>query len=785
MFHNKRTVSVILFAILIVLCGQSWGTVKYVDLSLVSDSAANDPPHYWHTGASNDPFNHRNFRDWSCDMETYGVGKYYNGASWQTGINVKTDTFYIKGQMYAVDGALNNPFLAPDTNQVFLPWDPSTNGPYRITNWGGSISLQGRWYGGYIGKASLAVGGNNAGVFYGMILEGTTLSIAATNKFYECTIHASGGVYLSGKNDNLFINCILYVGGYIETCGDGFTLHAYNTVCNKSRAFWDCGYWAVDTNCQWSWGNFHTIAYNAPKDSFESSINLNGVSTPPRPGKTPYSYAYDLWGGTRYDIGANWQKAPIVSWDSPIIDSFGKSISHTMTTGVGPVDSVKAITTLPPGISLNTASGLISGTPSKVTFKSPYTLRAYGAGDSCTFVCTLSVIPKGPMRHYVNVSLPTDSATSDTVRFKHTGESDDPFNMRDFKEAMSHAEDTTPGRYYDFKWHEIYSSSDTFYIRGSVNNDSIPPYNNPGMTINFIGQVFLPWNSALYGPYRLYHASGTYRGTWKGGIIFNPGSLYGMFYNMNFGGNINPGDSATSMHIFEDAHLYGTTVECNEVWYHHSDTLPHCYMQDCIMRHPETSGPIPPEYLVIDAKNTVFRMTVAQMMNNGVWVDSNNVTDSLTCQFGNTSVKNPRWNMVQDSFHVDSTVIGVPLPPVPGKYRPYTGYETDLFGNARYDIGANWQPSPVNIDSTLMTHYFVQDDTVRTKFLRVHNHDSTIFNKPVFVRDSLVYFAGTKPRSITGAYVKSYPRCTLTVKLNGITGTPRVYADTGSRIRWR
>jgi len=65
------------------------------------------------------------------------------------------------------------------------------------------------------------------------------------------------------------------------------------------------------------------------------------------------------------------------------------------TSGGGPVASYAVSPSLPPGLALNTATGVISGTPTATTAKATYTVTASNAGGSTTAALSIVVFPPG------------------------------------------------------------------------------------------------------------------------------------------------------------------------------------------------------------------------------------------------------------------------------------------------------------------------------------------------------------------------------------------------------
>lgn len=88
------------------------------------------------------------------------------------------------------------------------------------------------------------------------------------------------------------------------------------------------------------------------------------------------------------------------------------------------------------------------------------------------------------------------------------------------------------------------------------------------------------------------------------------------------------------------------------------------------------------------------------------------------------------------------------------------------------------------MDSCIVSTYFTQCDTIRCNYLKVSTTDSSFFNKPVIVRDSVIYSLGSVVKSSSGSAIWSTPTYTLVVKLNGIKNTPMVI-NKGSLIKWK
>lgn len=86
----------------------------------------------------------------------------------------------------------------------------------------------------------------------------------------------------------------------------------------------------------------------------------------------------------------------------------------------------------------------------------------------------------------------------------------------------------------------------------------------------------------------------------------------------------------------------------------------------------------------LTATNSAFTVLKAYIQGKGISV---NDTD---CQFSWSAPSWPSWDSVKKLWKKDLLLIGVNSPPSPGN-PPYTGYETDLWGNERNDIAACYQ----------------------------------------------------------------------------------------------
>ncbi len=100
---------------------------------------------------------------------------------------------------------------------------------------------------------------------------------------------------------------------------------------------------------------------------------------------TIYGYDEDF-------CGSQWPFAPsCLSYSSPVIYNQGTTILDNSPSVNGTVDSYSVIPALPLGLSINTSSGVISGTPTTVTAEAVYTVTAVNAVGSDTFDISIQV----------------------------------------------------------------------------------------------------------------------------------------------------------------------------------------------------------------------------------------------------------------------------------------------------------------------------------------------------------------------------------------------------------
>lgn len=85
--------------------------------------------------------------------------------------------------------------------------------------------------------------------------------------------------------------------------------------------------------------------------------------------------------------------APMIRYESPMVDMIGTASSHSVVSSGGTVSVYHITPFLPWGLSFDTLTGLISGTPTELQGAVIYRVVASGPGGKDTAGLTLSVIP--------------------------------------------------------------------------------------------------------------------------------------------------------------------------------------------------------------------------------------------------------------------------------------------------------------------------------------------------------------------------------------------------------
>ncbi len=100
-------------------------------------------------------------------------------------------------------------------------------------------------------------------------------------------------------------------------------------------------------------------------------------------------------GGTGALAGFTWVAKPVISYaSSPITAIYGVAITNASPTVTGTVTSYSINPTLPTGLSFNTTSGVISGTPTMISAQTDYTVTANNAGGSATATVSIAIEKK-------------------------------------------------------------------------------------------------------------------------------------------------------------------------------------------------------------------------------------------------------------------------------------------------------------------------------------------------------------------------------------------------------
>jgi hypothetical protein len=107
---------------------------------------------------------------------------------------------------------------------------------------------------------------------------------------------------------------------------------------------------------------------------------------------------------------------PSIVIESPVYDTVGKAATHTVYSLGGPVNAYTVTPALPAGLTLNTASGVISGTPTTVVALSDYRIVATGPGGKDTATLRLAVVVRPSQQSSsARPSIAYDSPVYDTV----------------------------------------------------------------------------------------------------------------------------------------------------------------------------------------------------------------------------------------------------------------------------------------------------------------------------------------------------------------------------------
>lgn len=118
-------------------------------------------------------------------------------------------------------------------------------------------------------------------------------------------------------------------------------------------------------------------------------------------------------GGGDKNSGGNPVNAPGgLSYTSPVTATVGVAVAAITPSVTGTAASFAVTPALPAGISLNTTSGAISGTPTAAAAQATYTVTATNAGGSTSFALVLTVNPQTAQGVFIDTTVSGLSYTS-------------------------------------------------------------------------------------------------------------------------------------------------------------------------------------------------------------------------------------------------------------------------------------------------------------------------------------------------------------------------------------
>ncbi len=114
--------------------------------------------------------------------------------------------------------------------------------------------------------------------------------------------------------------------------------------------------------------------------------------------------------------------APIISYVSPQAFTVGVAITPlTPTSSGGTVASYSVVGSLPAGLSLNTSSGVISGTPSVASSQTTYTIQASNITGTYNANIDITVTTEQGILNYTINVFPTSSTAYNSTTFDNSG----------------------------------------------------------------------------------------------------------------------------------------------------------------------------------------------------------------------------------------------------------------------------------------------------------------------------------------------------------------------------
>jgi len=87
-----------------------------------------------------------------------------------------------------------------------------------------------------------------------------------------------------------------------------------------------------------------------------------------------------------------------LSYPSPATGTVGMRLGPLVPTVAGTVEHYAVTPALPPGVALDSKSGVIAGTPSAATTLAPFTITASSQAGSSSFIFLLAVAASSPLR---------------------------------------------------------------------------------------------------------------------------------------------------------------------------------------------------------------------------------------------------------------------------------------------------------------------------------------------------------------------------------------------------
>ena len=175
----------------------------------------------------------------------------------------------------------------------------------------------------------------------------------------------------------------------------------------------------------------------------------------------------------------------------------------------------------------------------------------------------------------------------------------------------------------------------------------------------------------------------------------------------------------------------------------------------------------------------IFRLDVTGI--NTIFEKAKNFTFSTRLDSINGTFTSP--DSMVSSVHGKQDTVTCPQDTFSYVYFRDQNFKNIQYLNTLMGGGNNTKLKYLTFDSCRIKNWFNQDDTIRANWIKIESSDSAIFNKPIIVRDSIVYMPGCIPVARSGSQVESTTGYTLTVKLNGFVNTPKIINK--SKIKYK